>query len=562
MPFPKVKKTYQNIQRLRNVTNVLIKHGFGSLVDQLNLQHYLSLGKRIITFKKYESEKEVHTIPERLRLAFEELGPTFIKLGQILSSRPDLIPQDFAEEFKKLQDKVPPFSGAESKKHIEEELNVKTEEIFSFFEETPTAAASIAQVHNATLITGERVIVKVQRPGLRQMLESDISILFYLANLIERYLPHGKLYNPTGIVEEFSRTIRRELNFNLEGSNAVKFKNNFERDDTVYIPAIYWDYTTKDILTMERIEGIPIHEIKKLEEAGYNKKLIAKNGANAFLRQILEFGIFHADPHPGNFLIMENNKIGIVDFGIVGKIDDDIMESLANTFLSLIELDYDKLIHEYIRLGLLTEDVDTKAFKNDLQDLIDPYYGKALRQIQVGKILTDVLQLAINYKARVPNDLILLGKTLITIEGLARALDPDILILEEAKPFAMELIRKRMSPTYQITKAYRTISDLSDIVKDIPGQLSYILKKVMKDKLKIEFVHSGLDRLIRDMDKSSNRLSFSLIISAIVIGSSVVMLSGKEPLLFGFPMLGVIGYIVAGLLGLWLAISILRSGRL
>lgn len=562
MPFPKVKKTYQNIQRLRNVTNVLIKHGFGSLVDQLNLQHYLSLGKRIITFKKYELEKEVHTIPERLRLAFEELGPTFIKLGQILSSRPDLIPQDFAEEFKKLQDKVPPFSASESKRHIEEELNVKTDEIFSSFDETPTAAASIAQVHNATLLTGERVIVKVQRPGLRQMLESDISILFYLANLIERYLPHGKLYNPMGIVEEFSRTIRRELNFNLEGSNAVKFKNNFEGDNTVYIPKIYWDYTTKDILTMERIEGIPIHEIKKLEEAGYDKKLIAKNGANAFLRQILEFGIFHADPHPGNFLIMENNKIGIVDFGIVGKIDDDIMESLANTFLSLIELDYDKLIHEYIRLGLLTEDVDTKAFKNDLQDLIDPYYGKALRQIQAGKILSDIFQLALNYKARVPNELILLGKTLITIEGLARALDPDILILEEAKPFAMELIRKRMSPTYQITKAYRTISDLSDIVKDIPGQLSYILKKVMKDKLKIEFVHSGLDRLIRDMDKSSNRLSFSLIISAIVIGSSVIMLSGKEPLLFGFPMLGVIGYIVAGLLGLWLAISILRSGRL
>jgi len=280
------------------------------------------------------------------------------------------------------------------------------------------------------------------------------------------------------------------------------------------------------------------------------------------LRQILEFGIFHADPHPGNFLIMENNKIGIVDFGIVGKIDDDIMESLANTFLSMVELDYDKLIHEYIRLGLLTEDVDTKAFKSDLQDLIDPYYGKALRQIQVGKILTDVLQLAINYKARVPNDLILLGKTLITIEGLARALDPDILILEEAKPFAMELIKKRLSPSYQITKAYRTISDLGDIVKDIPGQLSYVLKKVIKDKLKIEFVHSGLDRLIRDMDKSSNRLSFALIISAIVIGSSVIMLSGKEPLLFGFPMLGVIGYIVAGLLGLWLAISILRSGRL
>src|SRR3990167_444395 len=343
MPFPKVKKTYQNIQRLRNVTNVLIKHGFGSLVDQLNLQHYISLGKRIITFKKYESEKEVHTIPERLRLAFEELGPTFIKLGQILSSRPDLIPQNFAEEFKKLQDKVPPFSASESKKHIEEELNVKTDEIFSSFNETPTAAASIAQVHNATLLTGERVIVKVQRPGLRQIMDSDISILFYLANLIERYLPHGKLYNPTGIVEEFSRTIRRELNFNLEGSNATKFKRYFEGDNTVYIPMVFWSYTTNDILTMERIDGIPIHEIKKLEDAGYNKKLIAKNGVNAFLKQILEFGLFYADPHPGNFLIMEGGRIGIVDFGIVGNIDDDMAESLANTFLSMVELDYDKI---------------------------------------------------------------------------------------------------------------------------------------------------------------------------------------------------------------------------
>jgi len=562
MVFPRAKRTYQNIQRLRNIANVLIKHGFGSLVDQLNLQHYISLGKRIVTFKKYELEKEVHTLPERLRLAFEELGPTFIKLGQVLSSRPDLVPQDIADEFKKFQDKVPPFSASEAKRHVEKELRIPINEIFSSFDDTPTAAASIAQVHNATLLTGEKVIVKVQRPGLRQILESDISILFYLANLVERYLPHGKLYNPTGVVEEFSRTVRRELNFNLEGSNATKFKRYFEGDNTVYIPMVFWSYTTNDILTMERIDGIPIHEIKKIEEAGYDKKLIAKNGVNAFLKQILEFGLFHADPHPGNFLIMEGGRIGIVDFGIVGNIDDDMAESLANTFLSIIELDYDRLIHEYIRLGFLTEDVDIKAFKNDLRDLMDPYYGKALKQIQAGKVMSDIFQIAVHYKARVPNDLILLGKTLLTIEGLARALDPDIMILEEAKPFATELIKKRLSPTYQMTKAYRTLSDLGEIVKEIPGQFSYVLKKVMKDKLKIEFVHSGLDRFIRDMDKSSNRLSFSLIISAIVIGSSVVMLSGKEPLLFGFPMLGVIGYIVAGLLGLWLAISILRSGRL
>src|SRR3989338_5606920 len=562
MVFPRAKRTYQNIQRLRNVTNVLIKHGFESLVDQLNLQHYISLGKRILTFKKYELEKEVHTLPERLRLAFEELGPTFIKLGQVLSSRPDLVPQDIADEFKKFQDKVPPFSASEAKRHVEKELRIPINEIFSSFDDTPTAAASIAQVHNATLLTGEKVIVKVQRPGLRQILESDISILFYLANLVERYLPHGKLYNPTGVVEEFSRTVRRELNFNLEGSNATKFKRYFEGDNTVYIPMVFWSYTTNDILTMERIDGIPIHEIKKIEEAGYDKKLIAKNGVNAFLKQILEFGLFHADPHPGNFLIMEGGRIGIVDFGIVGNIDDDMAESLANTFLSIIELDYDRLIHEYIRLGFLTEDVDIKAFKNDLRDLMDPYYGKALKQIQAGKVMSDIFQIAVHYKARVPNDLILLGKTLLTIEGLARALDPDIMILEEAKPFATELIKKRLSPTYQMTKAYRTLSDLGEIVKEIPGQFSYVLKKVMKDKLKIEFVHSGLDRFIRDMDKSSNRLAFALIISAIVVGSSVIMLSGKEPLLLGFPMLGVIGYIIALFLGLWLAISILRSGRL
>ncbi|MBI3599995.1 MAG: 2-polyprenylphenol 6-hydroxylase [Nitrospinae bacterium] len=562
MPFPSVKRTYQNIQRLKDIANVLIKHGFGSLIDQLNLQHYISLGKRMIPFKKYELEREVHTVPERLRLAFEELGPTFIKLGQVLSSRPDLIPQDFAEEFRKLQDAVPPFSASEAKRHIEDELHAPLDKIFSSFDDVPSAAASIAQVHNVTLLTGERVIVKVQRPGLREKLTSDISILFYLASLIEKYLPHGKVYNPAGIVEEFSKTIKRELNFNLEGSNAAKFKENFEGDGTVYIPKVFWEYTTNDILTMERIEGIPIHEIKKIEEAGHDKKIIAKNGVNAFLKQILEFGLFHADPHPGNFLIMQDGRIGIVDFGIVGRADEDVMESLANTFLSIIDLDYDRLVSEYIRLGLLNEDIDIKAFKSDLRDLIEPYYGKALKQIQAGKVLSEILHLAINYKARVPNDLILLGKTLITIEGLARALDPDILILEEAKPFAMELIKKRLSPTYQIAKAYRTLSDLSDIIKDIPGQLSYVLKKVMKDKLKIEFVHSGLDRLIRDMDKSSNRLSFALIISAIVVGSSIIMLSGKGPLLFGFPMLGVIGYIVAGLLGLWLVISILRSGRL
>lgn len=562
MPFPRVRRTYQNIQRLKDIANILIKHGFGSLVDQLNLHHYISIGKRIIPFKKYELEREIHTVPERLRLAFEELGPTFIKLGQVLSSRPDLIPQDFAEEFRKLQDAVPPFSASEARRHIEDELHAPLDKIFSSFDDMPSAAASIAQVHNATLITGERVIVKVQRPGLREKLSSDINILFYLANLIEKYLTHGKLYNPTGIVEEFSKTIKRELNFNLEGSNAAKFKENFKGDNTVYIPKVYWDYTTNDILTMERIDGIPIHEIKRIEEAGHDKKIIAKNGVNAFLRQILELGLFHADPHPGNFLIMQDGRIGIVDFGIVGRADEDVMESLANTFLAIIDRDYDRLVSEYIRLGLLAEDIDIKSFKSDLRDLIEPYYGKALRQIQAGKVLSDMLQIAIQYKAKVPNDLILLGKTLITIEGLARNLDPDIMVIEEAKPFASDLIKRRMSPLYQMTKAYKTFGDLSDILKEIPLQVSSILKKVIKDRLRIEFAHSGLDRLIRDMDKSSNRLSFALIISAIVIGSSIIMLSGKGPLLFGFPMLGVIGYMVAGLLGLWLAISILRSGRL
>jgi len=519
-------------------------------------------GKKL--FKQQDLETMQLSIPERVRLALEELGPTFIKLAQILSTRPDLIPPEYIRELEKLQDKVPSFPFEQVRQLIKKELGAEIEEIFESFNPETFAAASLGQVHMATLKgEGTEVIVKVQRPYIEKIIETDLEILFHLVRLAEKYIPAIRQYDPVGLVEEFAKTIRIELDYGTEGRNAERFKRNFSKDKTVYIPIVYWELCSKRVLTMEHIKGIKINNINELDKGGYDRKSIAESGAKAFMKQTLIDGFFHADPHPGNILVMKDGIIGFMDFGMMGKIDDETREKYVDLLMAILGRDSNRILAAMLDIGFTSQEkIDTRSLKIDIRDIVDQYYDRKLKDITLAELISQLVHISIKYHMKLPHELALLGKSLLTIEGIGLALDPEFNLTEIAKHYVEEIILERKSPQHLLLKVSNDISELYSLMVLIPRQLSRTLKKMEEGVFQLELQHKGLENLIHALDKATNKLSFSLILVAIIIGSSLIMQTDRGPHLFGFPLIGILGYLIAGLLGLWLIIMILRSGKM
>ncbi len=563
--FVRYWHTYRNITRIRHIVNVFLKHGFGQFIEQLNLHRFIPLRKRLKIFARWQ-EIEKHTIPQRLRMAFSELGPSFIKLAQLLASRPDLITAGYADEFKKLQDKVPPFPPAKARETIESEFNVAVSGIFSEFDDTPVAAASIAQVHNAVLKSGEKVIVKVQRPGIREIIETDISILATIARLMVKYIPESRLFDPEGIVDRFGRTVKKELDFVVEAKNAMRFKRNFAGNKHIHIPAVYTQFLSSRVLVMERIEGVRIDDIEGIEAIGADRHELAKRGVDAYFKMIFEDGFFHADPHPGNIFVMPDGRIGLMDFGIVGWLTPELMDNIARAFLAVMNKKFDQLVDLYIELGLVSDEVDVDAFRNDFRadliDLLEPLYDLTISEINFPEYLEAMTHLVIKYGLKVPSDLLLMNKTIIIVDNIGRELDPDFNLMSAAEPYAAKLVERRISPQRILSRAKDNISEIGDIMISTPRQMNRLLRKVMRDELSVKVNPIGMDKLITDIDRSGNRLAFSIVVAAIIVGSSMLVQSDIGGTILGVPSMGVIGFLVAFLLGLRLLISIIKSGHL
>lgn len=562
LTFTRINRNIRSIRRYRTILGILIKYGFGHVVEQLNINYYLELGRRIVTLGSAPKEIERLTQPERLRLAMEELGPTFIKLGQVLSTRPDLIPREYADEFRKLQDRIPSLPFSRISHQIEDQFQVPVEELFAEIDPVPLAAASIAQVHGGRLHSGEEVVIKVRRPGVEKLVETDLDILMGLAYLIENHLPTGEIYDPMGIVKEFRRIIRREMDFSREGHTIDRFAGNFAEDSTVHVPTVFWEQTAESVLTMERVRGIKVSELELLDEQGYDRKLIAARGADCLLKQVLVHGFFHGDPHPGNIFILDGNTICMLDYGMVGRLGDDLKYQLADLLVAVLQRDVERVISQLIYSGDLTDEVDTRALKRDLAEFIDDYYEIPLQEINAGKLLGEFVEILTHYRIRFPSDLMLLAKALVTMEGIGRQLDPGFNMIGHLKPFMEKLVRERMTPGSLSREMVRVVQSYGALARNLPNDIKELINRINRNKFKIDLEHRGLEKLIADIDKSSNRLSFSLLIAALIVGSSLIMQTEKGPLLFGFPILGFLGYSIAGFLGLWLAIAILRSGRL
>lgn len=562
LTFSRINRNIRSIRRYRNILGILIKYGFGHVVEQLNINYYLELGRKIVTLGSAPKEIERLTQPERLRLAMEELGPTFIKLGQILSTRPDVLPHAYVEEFGKLQDTVPSIPLTEILQQVEAELGAPATEFFAEFSSIPLAAASIAQVHRGRLLSGEEVVIKVRRPGIEGTIETDLDILAGLAYLVERHIPNAGILDPEGVVKEFRRTLKREMDFTREGRTIDRFAANFANDPTVYTPKVYWDYTSQRVLTMEYVDGVKISQLYDQQESAYDPQAVAANGATAILKQVLVHGLFHGDPHPGNLFVLSNNRVCFIDFGMVGRLDDDLKFLLVDLLRGVLQRDVDRIIALLLYSNDLSDEVDLKGLKRDLSEFIDTYYELDLREINAGKLLTEFVEILTSYRIRFNPDLMLLAKSLITIEGIGRQLDPEFNMIGHLRPFMEKIVRDRVNPAALSKELLRVTQSYGALAKSLPRDIKEFINRVNRNKFKIDLEHRGLEKLITDLDKSSNRISFSMLIAALIIGSSLIMQTNKGPMLFGFPVLGFLGYSIAAFLGLWLAIAILRSGRL
>ncbi len=562
------RRHYRDIPRVRQILIVASRHGFGHLIEQLGLQRFVSLGRRMLTLRKGPPRAEEHyTAPERLRIMFEELGPSFIKFGQVLACRPDLLPVEYARELCKLTDSVSPFPFEQAKEIIERDLGAPLRSLFLEFDPVPVAAASIAQVHKAVLPDGSEVMVKVQRPHIDRIIDRDISILAGIAQLMEAYVPEIAVYNPRGIVEEFSRTINRELDFFIEAANATRLRVNFERSDVLYVPRVYSELSTKHVLVLERIEGIRIDDFQRIDREGYNRREISRKGADAYFKMVFQDGFFHGDPHPGNIFVLPDGRIALVDFGIMGRVTEENMKYFSEVIIAIVEHDFDKLVEQYVNIGFLTDQtMDLEKLRRDLREdlaeFLEPYYGMTVKQVDLGAYLERLTEISIRFRLRMPQNLYLVNKTLLTMEGLLRQLDPDFNLIEIARPYVARLIRKQRDPRRAVKAAWDGVREFQDIFTSVSRHSQTLVKKMVRDDIHLNIRHEELNRFIRDVDKSSNRLSFSILTAAIIIASSIIIHSGLGQTLFGFPVLGVIGYIIAAILGFWLLIGILRSGQL
>ena len=501
------------------------------------------------------------TSAKRVRLIFEELGPTFIKFGQILSTRPDLIPISFIDELEKLQDNVPPFPFKDVETLIKQEFGVVAKDCYEYIDKTPVASASIGQVHMARLKNGEKVAVKFQRPDICSVIEIDLEIMLHLATLMEKHVEEFAFYRPVKIIEEFAKTISNELDYTIEASSMERVAKQFFGVPFIYIPMVFLEKTTQRILTMEYVDGIKVSDIEKLDAAGINRKLITKFGAQFILRQVFVDGFFHADLHPGNIFVLPGNILCPIDFGMMGYVDMRTRE----IFCELIEC----IVHENApvasRLLLdLTEydsEPDFRALERDLADFMGIHFSKTLQNINMGKMLQDVLDITFRHKLRLYPDTFLMMKSFAAVEGVALILDPEFDMVVQAAPFIKNARIARFSPGRLTEELVNISSGSLKFLQQFPLDFLDIIRMIRQRKFVVGVDFRGLEKMLAVHDKISNRLCFSIIIAALIIGSSLLLHANVPPFIFGISLIGAIGFGFAGVMSIWLLIAIVRTCR-
>ncbi len=556
-----IGRTYRNLNRYRHILTVLFKYGFGDLIERMRIDQYIEIGLQMISRKRRERLDKLSRA-ERVRMALTELGPTYIKLGQILSTRPDLIPVDFVHELSKLQDDVPPFGYDEVVRIITAEMGGTPETIFAEFDAEPLGSASLGQVHPAVLAEGEKVVVKIQRPGIRKLIEVDLEIMLHLATLTERHIEEFALQRPVKIVEEFARSLEREINYTTEATNMERMASLFMAAPHLYIPKVYREFSTERVLTMEYIDGIKVSDVGRLCAQGLDCKIINARGADFMLRQVFDFGFFHADPHPGNIFVLPDNVICLIDFGMVGTIDQTMRDHFVDLIDHVVHRREQHTMRVLLRFTEWDHEPNLRLLEKDVADFMGQHLYKPLKEIEIGKLLQNLLELAGRHQMRIPPDIFLMLKALATVEGVALALDPEFDMIAAAAPFISRLKMERYSPQRISADLLRYGAELVHFIQYFPGDVLEITRMIKQRKLAIQFEHQGLEGMIDTLNQISNKLSFAIIIAALLIGSALIVFAKTPPLFYGLSVIGIIGFIAAAVMGLWLLIAMLKRGRL
>ena len=535
--------TLRDLPRLREIGRVLLRHGFGHVAQRLRLP-----GVRWWRRRQPSPDTIPFSLPERIRMIFEELGPTFIKFGQILSIRRDVLPDEYVSEFEKLQDAVPPFAYAEVARLIKEEFGRDVKDVFEEFASEPLASASIAQAHLARTKTGQEVVVKVQRPQIRQIILQDLAIMEHLAYLLARRIPESRRYDPVGLVEEFRKTILLELDFRREGRNADRLRQHLRDMPGIVIPQVFWEYSAPRVLTVEYMVGQGLREA--LNRSAEDRHRIAVNVYKAFLKQIFEDGFFHADPHPGNLLFLPDGGVGLLDFGIVGRISRDRLAGLVTILLAIMEQDIEALLDEGIASGLMPADLDRQAIQYEIDELLAEHLDLPLGDISLGRILATLFEMGRKHRLKVHPNLALLGKTLMTLEAVIRALNPAFALVEETRWEAERLVRSRLLPEALLKTGWRTTRQFLHLARRLPQRLERILQSVEEGRVRVELMPGTEAHVLRQWERMWHRAIRGAMVCALIIGSSLLIQTHIGPLVKELSIVGLFGYGLALILGL------------
>lgn len=545
--------------RLQEIVAVLVRHGLGDAVRRMGWADLLEKAGRLV---HWNTAAELARLPPPLqvRRALEELGPTFVKLGQILAGRADLFGPEWIAEFEKLHSRVPAVPFQELHAQLVEDLGGEPSEVFAWFDERPLAAASIAQVHRARLHDGTEVVVKIRRPGIRPVIEADLRLLERLAGVAANRWPELQPYGPVALVQEFGRSLRRELDLANECRQAERIAANFSDHPEIVIPKVHWAWTRERVNVQDFVDGLPGDELERAEREGLDRKLLARRGAKAVVKMVVEDGLFHADPHPGNVFYLPGNRIAFIDFGMVGRLSAQRREELLKLMLGLVQRDAGAVAD--VLLEWADGDAeDETLLHGDIEAFVDAYHGVPLAQLSLASMLADVTDILRRHRLSLPSDLALLVKAFISTEGMGRGLDPDFHMAAEALPLLKRALRARYQPKAVVRRGWQSLSRMAGLLAAVPDDLARLLRHVRHGGVQVHIDVKHLDRVGDQLDRAASRLTVGLVVAALIIGSSIVMTVQGGPVLLGLPAFGLLGFVGASAGAAWLLRSIARSGR-
>ncbi|MGQ9525453.1 MAG: ABC1 kinase family protein [Armatimonadota bacterium] len=547
MSFLSAARRLRHTHRIAVIAEVAAKHGFGYFLERLGIAHRVR-----------RRQPQVYTAAQHLVLALQELGPTFVKLGQAASTRVDLIPAEYIEQLRRLQDEVPPVPYEQAAKVVEEDLGAPPEEVFLSFDKNAIAAASIGQVHNAVTRDGREVVVKIRRPGIERVIQEDLEILADIAHLIEERIPDARQYQPTALVREFAETIADELIFNLEGHNCDTIRGNL-KDYDVVVPEVIWELSTRRVLTLERIHGYKPSDREHISK--FDLRAVATSLTQCMVKQILMDGFFHADPHPGNILVSSAGKLVLLDFGIVGRLDPRMRAAFIDLFTAVFSQDADRVVSAMYAIGAVSDETRREALRRDLARLLTRYYFQPRVQFHIGELLTKILSLVYRNRVLIPPELAMVAKALFTAEGSCLALVPDFDFNEAARPMT-RVVRRTISPAKRAVLDMASVAhELRRMSPDLPRRIDALMSKAERGQLRIQVEYDQGDRTVRALFSAANRLAVSILIAGFLFASVQVTSMRIPPYIGGYSAWGIAGLVVGVILMAWLILHI-RGTRL